>query len=95
MLNGLKNEEEKYMETTEVINLQEMSKKDLETMLQKKIFQLGMTGLQQNDLLRIIDQIEKELTRRREANISQANTKEDIEKTEILEKEKTNTDEVK
>lgn len=95
MSNGLKNEEEKYMETTEVINLQEMSKKDLETILQKKIFQLGMTGLQQNDLLRIIDQIEKELTRRKEANISQVNTKGDTEKTKTLEKEKMNIDEVK
>ena len=95
MSNGLKNEEEKYMETTEVINLQEMSKKDLETILQKKIFQLGMTGLQQNDLLRIIDQIEKELTRRKEANISQVNIKGDTEKTETLEKEKMNIDEVK
>ena len=83
------------METTEIINLQEMSKKDLETILQKKIFQLGMTGLQQNDLLRIIDQIEKELTRRKEANISQVNIKGDTEKTETLEKEKMNIDEVK
>lgn len=41
-----------------------------------------MNGLQQNDLLKIIDAVEKELARRKEENISQANTKEDGEKTE-------------
>ncbi len=74
------------METTETISLKEMTKKELETLLQKKIFQLGMNGLQQNDLLKIIDLVEKELARRKEENISQVNTQK-----ETLNEEKTET----
>lgn len=74
------------METTETISLKEMTKKELETLLQKKIFQLGMNGLQQNDLLKIIDLVEKELARRKEGNISQVNTQK-----ETLNEEKTET----
>ena len=74
------------METTETISLKEMTKKELETLLQKKIFQLGMNGLQQNDLLKIIDLVEKELARRKEQNISQVHTQK-----ETLNEEKTET----
>lgn len=74
------------METMETISLKEMTKKELETLLQKKIFQLGMNGLQQNDLLKIIDLVEKELARRKEENISQVNTQK-----ETLNEEKTET----
>ena len=62
------------MENTETVSLKEMTKKELETLLQKKIFQLGINGLQQKDLVKIIEAVEKELTRRKEENISQANT---------------------
>lgn len=58
----------------ETIDLKTMTKKDLTELLQKKIFQLGMTGLQQNDLLTVINAIETELARRKEENISQANS---------------------
>lgn len=58
----------------ETIDLKEMTKEQLTTLLQKKIFQLGMNGLQQNDIMKVINEVEKELARRKEANISQANT---------------------
>ena len=57
----------------ETIDLKEMTKEQLTTLLQKKIFQLGMNGLQQNDIMKVINEVEKELARRKEANISQAN----------------------
>ena len=72
------------MEDTETMSLREMTKKELETLLQKKIFQLGINGLQQKDLVKIIEAVEKELTRRKEENISQANTEEDTLKAEEL-----------
>lgn len=59
----------------ETIDLKKMTQKELTQLLQKKIFQLGMNGLQQNDLLRVVDAIEAELARRKEENISPANTK--------------------
>lgn len=70
------------METSKTIDLKEMTKDELTTLLQKKIFQLGVNGLQQNDILRLIDQIETELARRKEENISQAKLvkEEDTEK---------------
>ena len=61
------------METTESINLTEMKKEELMTLLQKRIFQLGMNGLQQNELTKEIEEIEAELKRRKEESISQAN----------------------
>jgi hypothetical protein len=52
------------------------------TLLQKKIFQLGMNGLQQKDLTNLIEMIEKELARRKEEeNTCQANAKKDVENT--------------
>ena len=59
----------------ETIDLKKMTQKELTQLLQKKIFQLGMNGLQQNDLLRVVDAIEAELARRKEENISPANMK--------------------
>ena len=50
----------------ETIDLKKMTQKELTQLLQKKIFQLGMNGLQQNDLLRVVDAIEAELARRKE-----------------------------
>ena len=64
----------------ETIDLKEMTKEQLTTLLQKKIFQLGMNGLQQNDIMKVIDEVEKELARRKEANISQANTQKEENK---------------
>ena len=64
----------------ETINLKEMTKEQLTTLLQKKIFQLGMNGLQQNDIMKVINEVEKELARRKEANISQANTQKEENK---------------
>lgn len=46
----------------------------------EKIFQLGMNGLQQNDIMKVINEVEKELARRKEANISQANTQKEENK---------------
>ena len=73
-LNGLRKEEERFMENMETIDLKTLTKKELTTLLQKKIFQLGVNGLQQKDILSVIDAVEKELARRKEENISQANT---------------------
>lgn len=73
----LKNKEGRFMET---IDLKEMTKEQLTTLLQKKIFQLGMNGLQQNDIMKVINEVEKELARRKEANISQANTQKEENK---------------
>lgn len=64
----------------ETIDLKEMTKEQLTTLLQKKIFQLGMNGLQQNDIMKVINEVEKELARRKEANISQANTQKEENK---------------
>ena len=64
----------------ETIDLKEMTKEQLTTLLQKKIFQLGMNGLQQNDIMKVINEVEKELARRKEANISQVNTQKEEEK---------------
>ena len=57
-----------------------MTKEQLTTLLQKKIFQLGMNGLQQNDIMKVINEVEKELARRKEANITQANTQKEENK---------------
>lgn len=62
------------MENMETVDLKTLTKKELTTLLQKKIFQLGVNGLQQKDILSVIDAVEKELARRKEENISQANT---------------------
>ena len=64
----------------ETIDLKEMTKEQLTTLLQKKIFQLGMNGLQQNDIMKVINEVEKELARRKEANISQVNTQKEENK---------------
>ena len=64
----------------ETIDLKEMTKEQLTTLLQKKIFQLGMNGLQHNDIMKVINEVEKELARRKEANISQANTQKEENK---------------
>ena len=64
----------------ETIDLKEMTKEQLTTLLQKKIFQLGMNGLQQNDIMKVINEVEKELARRKEVNISQANTQKEENK---------------
>ena len=64
----------------ETIDLKEMTKEQLTTLLQKKILQLGMNGLQQNDIMKVINEVEKELARRKEANISQANTQKEENK---------------
>ena len=64
----------------ETIDLKEMTKEQLTTLLQKKIFQLGMNGLQQNDIMKVINEVEKELARRKGANISQANTQKEENK---------------
>lgn len=39
-----------------------------------------MNGLQQNDIMKVINEVEKELARRKEANISQANTQKEENK---------------
>ena len=77
------------METSKTIDLKAMTKDELTTLLQKKIFQLGVNGLQQNDILRLIDQIETELARRKEENISQVKSTEE----EVTEKNSTETSE--
>lgn len=77
------------METSKTIDLKTMTKDELTTLLQKKIFQLGVNGLQQNDILRLIDQIETELARRKEENISQVKSTEE----EVTEKNSTETSE--
>lgn len=77
------------METSKTIDLKTMTKDELTTLLQKKIFQLGVNGLQQNDILRLIDQIETELARRKEENISQVKSTEG----EVTEKNSTETSE--
>ena len=64
----------------ETIELKETTKEQLTTLLHKKIFQLGMNGLQQNDIMKVINEVEKELARRKEANISQANTQKEENK---------------
>ena len=77
------------METSKTIDLKTMTKDELTTLLQKKIFQLGVNGLQQNDILRLIDQIETELARRKEENISKVKSTEG----EVTEKSSTETSE--
>ena len=77
------------METSKTIDLKTMTKDELTTLLQKKIFQLGVNGLQQNDILRLIDQIETELARRKEENISQVKSTEG----EVTEESSTETSE--
>ena len=77
------------METSKTIDLKTMTKDELTTLLQKKIFQLGVNGLQQNDILRLIDQIETELARRKEENISQVKSTEG----EVTEENSTETSE--
>lgn len=59
----------------ETMKLEQLTEQELKTLLQKKIFQLGVNGLQQNDLLRVINSIEVELGRRKEKDISQAKLK--------------------
>lgn len=77
------------METSKTIDLKTMTKDELTNLLQKKIFQLGVNGLQQNDILRLIDQIETELARRKEENISQVKSTEE----EVTEKNSIETSE--
>lgn len=61
----------------ETIDLKKMTKVELNTLLQNKIFQLGVNGIQHNDLIKQIEDIENEMKTRVDEDTFQAKQQKD------------------